>query len=226
MGIQKKNFFVLLAIISLIIPYASAEVSSFDKAQIQNQIKTITNSINNNDINSILNIISPNAGAELRTEIENNLAGSMMQFQQSVSSYEDLGNNQVKVKGRYAAAGPGWNVNGMPNFFIFERSGDSWLLVDTDFHQKLGSEYVLGMLGKIFAIIIPIFIIFGVFWLWMLIDAIKRQFENKTLWIILIIVLSFLGAILYFFIVRRKLKQQEKQQSSQSQQQNLRYRRR
>jgi len=84
------------------------------------------------------------------------------------------------------------------------------LLVDTDFHQKLGPGHVFRMVGRVFAIIIPVFLLLGAFWLWMLIDAARRQFDNKTLWIILIIFLSFLGAILYFFLVRRGLKQQEK----------------
>jgi|SRR3989338_2619344 len=208
----KKQNILLMLIFSFLLSTSIvfAEVSSTDKSEIQNQITMIANSVNNNDINSILEVISPNAQPTLKSEIEQNLAGKMVQFQQSVASYEDLGNNQVKVKGRYAATGPGWNVNGMSNYYIFEKSGDSWMLVDTDFHQKMGAGYVFKTVGKIFAIIIPIFIVLGIFWLWMLIDAIRRQFDNKALWIILIIVLGFLGAILYFFIIRRKLKQQER----------------
>ncbi len=210
----KKKSFLLVTIFSLLFlaSVVMAEVSSTDKTEIQNQITMITNSINNNEISSILNVVSPNARPDLKNEIENNLAGQMVQFQQSVSSYEDLGNNQVKVKGRYSAAGPGWNVNGMSNFYVFEKSGDSWLLVDTDFHQKMGVGYVFKFIGKIFLIILPFVIIFGAFWLWMLIDCIKRQFKDKTMWILLIIFFSFIGAILYFFMMRKKLIQQEKMQ--------------
>ena len=42
-----------------------------------------------------------------------------------------------------------------------------------------------------------------VFWLWMLIDCIKRDFKDKILWIILIVLLHLLGAVLYYFIVKR-----------------------
>ena len=193
--LNKKKSFILLAIFSLLFlaSIVYAEVSSTDKTEIQNQITMIANSVNNNDINSIINIVSSNARPDLKNEIENNLAGKMVQFQQSVSSYEDLENNQVKVKGRYSAAGPGWNVNGMSNYYIFEKSGDSWLLIDTDFHQKMGAGYVFKFIGKIFLIILPFIIIFGAFWLWMLIDCIKRQFEGKTMWILLIIFFSFVG---------------------------------
>ncbi|MBI3033865.1 PLDc N-terminal domain-containing protein [Candidatus Woesearchaeota archaeon] len=98
----------------------------------------------------------------------------------------------------------------MSNYYIFEKSGDSWLLIDTDFHQKLGAGYVFKFIGNIFLIILPFLIIFGAFWLWMLIDCIKRQFEDKMMWILLIIFFSIIGAILYFFMMRKKLIQQEK----------------
>lgn len=47
--------------------------------------------------------------------------------------------------------------------------------------------------------------IFGfIFWLWMLIDAIKNEKENKTMWVLLIIFLNFLGALIYYFVAKRK----------------------
>ncbi|MEM7821815.1 MAG: PLDc N-terminal domain-containing protein [Candidatus Aenigmatarchaeota archaeon] len=47
---------------------------------------------------------------------------------------------------------------------------------------------------------IPLFI----FWIWMLVDCIKRNFENKTQWIIILVFTSIIGAILYYFFVKRK----------------------
>ena len=35
-------------------------------------------------------------------------------------------------------------------------------------------------------------------------SCIKRDFEQKTLWIVLILVLGWIGAIAYYFAVRRK----------------------
>ncbi len=43
-----------------------------------------------------------------------------------------------------------------------------------------------------------------VLWLWMLIDCVKRPFDKKTMWIVLIIILGWIGAIAYFFVVKRK----------------------
>ncbi|MBI4994969.1 PLDc N-terminal domain-containing protein [Candidatus Peregrinibacteria bacterium] len=47
--------------------------------------------------------------------------------------------------------------------------------------------------------------IFGfIFWLWMLIDAIKNEKEDKAMWVVLIILLNLLGAIIYYFAKKRK----------------------
>lgn len=187
-----------------------ADVSSADKTEIQSQVILIVNAVNEGDANSILNIVSPNARADLRGELEENIAGKAIWFQQSIVSYEDLGNNRVKVKGSYAAEGIGWSVSGLSNYFVFKQVGDSWLLFDTNFHKKLGPGSVLAIVGPIIGVVVVISLVLGAFTLWMLIDAIKRQFDDKTLWIILIIFLGPLGAILYFFMVRRKLRRQEK----------------
>ena len=56
----------------------------------------------------------------------------------------------------------------------------------------------------IIMMIMPILALAGfIFWLMMLIDAIKNQDENKVMWIILIIFLNFLGALIYYFVGKR-----------------------
>ena len=118
-----------------------------------------------------------------------------------------LGNNRIKVKTRYNAEGIGWSIKGLSNYYIFEKSGDSWLLVDTNFH-KMSVGSVLKVIGMIFGTFGLVFLLLFIFWLWMLIDCATREFEDKVIWIIIIIFLNILGAILYFFIIRRKLKKQ------------------
>src|SRR3989338_11594016 len=49
-----------------------------------------------------------------------------------------------------------------------------------------------------------IMLLFFVFWLWMLIDAIKNQEENKLMWVLLIVFLNVLGAIIYYCSQKRK----------------------
>lgn len=42
-----------------------------------------------------------------------------------------------------------------------------------------------------------------IFWIWMLIDCLKRNFEDKIIWVIVIILLNIVGAILYYFMVKK-----------------------
>lgn len=44
---------------------------------------------------------------------------------------------------------------------------------------------------------------FFIFWLWMLIDAIKYQEEHKVLWLLLILLTNAMGALVYYFAARR-----------------------
>ena len=67
-----------------------------------------------------------------------------------------------------------------------------------------------------YGIVILVFLALFVFWIWMLIDLIKRpetQFEagmNKTVWLVLMIVSLFFSlywvvALIYYFMIYRKL---------------------
>ena len=44
-------------------------------------------------------------------------------------------------------------------------------------------------------------VLFGTFWLWMLVDCIRRPIAHKLRWILLVVLLNVLGAVLYFYIV-------------------------
>lgn len=47
----------------------------------------------------------------------------------------------------------------------------------------------------------------GVIWIWALIDVIRRQFTNqndKTLWLIIVILLGWIGGIVYLLTGRKK----------------------
>jgi drug/metabolite transporter (DMT)-like permease len=59
----------------------------------------------------------------------------------------------------------------------------------------------------IFVVIFAVAIFFFIFWIRMLVHAIKTESENKAVWIILIVLLQVLGAIIYYFAVKRKSNQ-------------------
>jgi len=62
---------------------------------------------------------------------------------------------------------------------------------------------ILGALGPLIVIGLLLF----VFWIWMLIDAIKNPALSNTekiVWVLVILFLHFLGAVIYFFAGRRR----------------------
>jgi hypothetical protein len=63
-------------------------------------------------------------------------------------------------------------------------------------------EFLLGfgLLGNLIATAL------GLFWLWMLIDCLADQKEDKLVWFLVIFFLSLLGAVLYYFLARKKRK--------------------
>ena len=68
--------------------------------------------------------------------------------------------------------------------------------------------HILFLLMLIF-FILPIAILLFVFWIWMLISAIQNKGlteGEKIAWVLVIVLLHFLGALLYFFIGHPKRK--------------------
>jgi len=211
---MKTKIFTFLFVVSLLIVgtnvFAQANFSLADRQQITNNLDSLVRAVNACDIQKITSLISPN-NPTLQSEIQERLRCGIsyqLNYSPSDKNFEILSANKVKVKARFAASGAGWDINGLSTFFVFEKQGfapnQQWLIVDTNFHQKLGPDYVWNFLKKIFIIVGPIFLLLFVFWLWMLIDCAKRDFDDKALWIILLIFLNFIAAALYLFIIKRK----------------------
>ena len=63
----------------------------------------------------------------------------------------------------------------------------------------------------LFAIVIGV--LFLIFWIWMLIDCLKRDFKKdveKIVWVLVIIFLHVLGAAIYYFVVKIEDKRTKK----------------
>jgi hypothetical protein len=207
---MKKKLSTFLVVANLLLfstaVFAQASLSSADKQQITNNLDSLVQAVNMGDTQKISTLISPN-NQILQSEIQERIRGGIA-YQLDYSPFdkntEVLGQNQVKVKARFTASGVGWKVESLPTYFVFEKQNNQWLITDTDFYKKLGFDYVFGILKWALIFGVPILILPFVFWLWMLIDCAKREFDDKALWIIMLIFLNFIAAVLYFFIVKRK----------------------
>ena len=57
--------------------------------------------------------------------------------------------------------------------------------------------------GVIFAVILGVLAF--IFWIWMLVDCIQRKFKNDTekiIWVLVIILVHWIGALIYYFAVK------------------------
>lgn len=211
-----KQFLLWLFVLLVAVSPVYAEVSAADEAEINNELTVLVDALNAGEVESVLSLVSSSAREGLRAEIRDALTGQSMQYRHSVSSYEEVGDGQVRVNTRFSASGIGWEINGMSNYFVFERSEDSWLLVDTNFHERVGSGYIWKVMGWIFLVLGIVGLLCLAFWVWMLIDCSRRSFDDKMLWLLIIFFLSFLGAVAYFFVKRKKLKKQASQPAQDS----------
>lgn len=70
-----------------------------------------------------------------------------------------------------------------------------------------GGIAIVGMI--LWFVLFVLGILLFVFWIFMIVDVFKRtnwkQESDKTLWIILVILLGYIGAIIYYFAVKRVL---------------------
>ena len=48
-----------------------------------------------------------------------------------------------------------------------------------------------------------------VFWIWMLVDCVRRDYkknDEKLIWVLIIVFAQIIGAIIYYFVIKRKEK--------------------
>ena len=68
------------------------------------------------------------------------------------------------------------------------------------------SEAALGIfIIFAFLAILALILLISCFWVWMIVDCAKREFEKpdeKTVWILVIVLVGVIGAIVYFFAVK------------------------
>ena len=65
----------------------------------------------------------------------------------------------------------------------------------------------VGLMGLFMLLAGLLFIAAFAFWIWMIIDCIKRSFKkdvDKVVWILVIVILGAIGAAIYYFIIKRK----------------------
>lgn len=71
----------------------------------------------------------------------------------------------------------------------------------------LGALGVLSFMWLFMAFIFGLFIFLFVFWILMLVDCARRKFkksDEQIVWILVIALVGFIGALIYYFVIKRK----------------------
>ena len=76
------------------------------------------------------------------------------------------------------------------------------------------SAGIFGGLAVSFVIFTIIGVIGLAFWLWMLVDAMTKQPEDKLVWVLVLIFGSIIGAFVYYFMPRKKRLEMEIKQAA------------
>lgn len=56
----------------------------------------------------------------------------------------------------------------------------------------------------VFLVILVVIILAAIFWLMMVIHAIRNPIKSKAIWLFLLLITGILGAVVYYFAVKRK----------------------
>ncbi len=88
-----------------------------------------------------------------------------------------------------------WSMSG--NFRNLEDNSHSYSMLKNIFPALAVGLIGAGIILTILAILIL------AFWIWMLVDAIRRDIDYKPVWILVIGVLGIIGAIAYYFAVKK-----------------------
>ena len=198
-----RSAIIIITIVILIngTVFAQANISASDKEQIINNLEELVRAINTSNKEVIIGLISAD-NPELKYNIKERIGDDIkyqLDYRPFDKNLEIITQDQVRIKARFAASGMGWDVSGLSTYFIFKKQNDQWFITDTDFHKKLGVDYLL---KKLFFWGGIIFIPFFIFWIWMLVDCIRRDFDDKRKWLILLIFFNIVAAFLYFFMAK------------------------
>lgn len=163
------------------------------------------------DAETIRDVLTPELDARIGSLFTQYLGPTYTITEFDIYGYQvtEVSDSSWQIKGKYSieSRGPNgeWSASGLSTFIdIAQIDEETYIITDTDLHEAIApldfSRFVstigiLGLLG---------FFVAMAFYIWMLVDVVKYQKEDRALWILVVLLGSVLGAIIYFFAERRK----------------------
>ncbi|NQV12517.1 PLDc_N domain-containing protein [Candidatus Uhrbacteria bacterium] len=202
----------------LLIPsfaFAQTPVSAEYQELLTDVVGEIELAVFNQDTERLLNGMTEELVAEIGTTIESALSPTVDIEDFSIYGFEfsQVDETHFRIDGKYSIESRGsngtWSVNGLSTYIVLEDTGESFVISDTDLHEAVSPIDIRGFIGdnmRYILLALSLGFVFSAFWAWMLVDAIMRNIPNKAPWILLIVLASWLGAVIYFFTGRKQFK--------------------
>jgi hypothetical protein len=209
MKLLRSIFSFVLVLTSFGTAFAEEPVPVEDQQLIFAQLEVLEEAVNEGNEDSIRAVVVADRLELLAALVERVGTGySNFDLHTENASMELQEDGQVQVDVRFSVSGLFWHEDNWPTSFTFENSGGEWLITETDLHEVLGLDFILdtfddtfdGVWGEFPLLFTWVLICSGVFWLWMFVDCLRRDMKNKGLWIALMILLNFWGALIYLFV--------------------------
>lgn len=185
-----------------------------DLDQINNTMRIFAESVHKKDHEKIRSVLTKK-NPELVSAVLQKVNRLELYRLQAGRFEELMPGKRVKLNGTYEERFVRFKVfgysfynacGGLSTYFVLEKRGDNWLIVDTDFHKGLLQKSTWGSwLLFLWTMIMWFWLMLApIFWIWMIIDCAKYCTENKTKWLILLVLFNIITAVIYYFWIKRK----------------------
>ncbi len=210
-----------------ILVHAEENIPDSDRKAIGILLEKIEQAMVKEDIDSIMSCMSPSMKKSEYDKLQKDLKEKFgdkdyveyhfyFPHYQKFEILEPMKKLKFKVgyseKYKFGTSGTGSSTGLTANFEV-ENINGKWLISYTDFYTK---DHFFKIIAIPSAVLIILILVGFVFWIWMLIDCLKRDFDkpnDKIVWVLIIIFLQIIGMIIYYFMVKRKGKKEATQQT-------------
>ena len=156
-------------------------------------------SINESDVESLMETISPNANTDFKNQVFHNFSSQELVYYQELPNFTQITSDLVELSGPFTVKSQFFSSSGYTTYFKLEKIDDKWFLIESDFAEKINSKAAVKSLGTF-----ALFALFSfIFWIWMIIDVVRRPIKNKVTWTLVVIFFFIFGAFIYFVTERR-----------------------
>lgn len=212
---MRIRLLTFVAFLGLLLPgtFVHAAPTTVDDTAMQKTLTTLVSAINRGDVTMAVSLVSEDS-PELQSEIREAFGAGSYTYALDCAPWDsrrdEIADGAVSVSCTYsldaekAAGSVTWSMSGLSTNFVFmQNDAGEWKIVDAAFARQMMPSATFAAMGTIVSAMLGLCLLVGAFWLWMFVDCLRRDFKDKTLWVILLIFVGPLAALLYFFIVKR-----------------------